>query len=126
MSVRLAAMLAPHVACVGRPRAQQSPAPRLASVRRCGATPRAARSVRAAAVPLSLQLSAGVLHSIPNAIASVAVAPVAVPALNAASTVWLLVCSAGILAMNLPGLCMFYGGMLDSRNGACLRGACRT
>lgn len=80
-----------------------------------------ARSVRAAAVPLSLQLSAGVLHSVPNAIASVAVAPV--PALNAASTVWLLVCTAGVLAMNLPGLCMFYGGMLDSRNGACCRGA---
>ena len=27
-----------------------------------------------------------------------------------------MVCTALVLFMNLPGLCLFYGGMLDSKN----------
>jgi len=46
-----------------------------------------------------------------------AVALAAAPlALDAATTGWLFVCTAMVLFMNLPGLCLFYGGMLDAKN----------
>lgn len=38
------------------------------------------------------------------------------PSINAADTAWVLVCSALVLAMTVPGLALFYGGLVRSKN----------
>ncbi|CAI4031288.1 ammonia/ammonium transporter [Nitrospira tepida] len=42
--------------------------------------------------------------------------PAAAPAINEADTAWVLVSSAFVLAMTLPGLALFYGGLVRSKN----------
>lgn len=48
------------------------------------------------------------------AAAAVAVAPALIP--NKADTAWLLVCTALVILMTLPGLALFYGGLTRSKN----------
>jgi Amt family ammonium transporter len=48
------------------------------------------------------------------AAAAVAAAPALVP--NKADTAWLLVCTALVILMTLPGLALFYGGLTRSKN----------
>jgi Amt family ammonium transporter len=42
--------------------------------------------------------------------------PAAAPAINEADTAWVLVSSAFVLAMTMPGLALFYGGLVRSKN----------
>ncbi|AKD26274.1 ammonium transporter [Polynucleobacter duraquae] len=51
-------------------------------------------------------------------VAAAAAAVVAAPALipNKADTAWLLVCTALVILMTLPGLALFYGGLTRSKN----------
>ena len=48
------------------------------------------------------------------AVAAAPAAPAAVP--NKADTAWLLVCTAMVILMTLPGLALFYGGLTRSKN----------
>jgi Amt family ammonium transporter len=48
------------------------------------------------------------------AAAAVAVAPALIP--NKADTAWLLVCTALVILMTLPGVALFYGGLTRSKN----------
>jgi Amt family ammonium transporter len=48
------------------------------------------------------------------AAAAVAAAPALIP--NKADTAWLLVCTALVILMTLPGLALFYGGLTRSKN----------
>jgi Amt family ammonium transporter len=48
------------------------------------------------------------------ATAAVAAAPALVP--NKADTAWMMVCTALVLLMTLPGLALFYGGLTRSKN----------
>jgi Amt family ammonium transporter len=48
------------------------------------------------------------------AVAAVAAAPALVP--NKADTAWMMVCTALVLLMTLPGLALFYGGLTRSKN----------
>jgi Amt family ammonium transporter len=48
------------------------------------------------------------------AAAAVAAAPALVP--NKADTAWLLICTALVILMTLPGLALFYGGLTRSKN----------
>ncbi|HTK14123.1 MAG TPA: ammonium transporter [Xanthobacteraceae bacterium] len=52
--------------------------------------------------------------------AAPAVAPAAAPALvpNKGDTAWMLICSALVLMMSIPGLALFYGGLVRSKNMA--------
>lgn len=40
----------------------------------------------------------------------------AIGEVNAGNTAWMIVASALVLLMNLPGLALFYGGMLRQKN----------
>ena len=42
--------------------------------------------------------------------------PAAAPVINEADTAWVLVSSAFVLAMTMPGLALFYGGLVRSKN----------
>jgi ammonium transporter, Amt family len=48
------------------------------------------------------------------AVAAVAAAPALLP--NKADTAWMLVCTALVILMTLPGLALFYGGLTRSKN----------
>ncbi|MFZ4378168.1 MAG: ammonium transporter [Polynucleobacter sp.] len=52
------------------------------------------------------------------AVAAVAAAVAAAPALvpNKADTAWMMICTALVLLMTLPGLALFYGGLTRSKN----------
>ena len=45
-----------------------------------------------------------------------AMAETAAPVINKADDVWLLVASAMVILMSLPGLALFYGGLVRSKN----------
>src|SRR5215218_10226801 len=70
----------------------------------------------------SMQVGVGtiVLLNLPWVSSSVAWAQsftaTASPSINAADTAWVLVCSALVLAMTVPGLALFYGGLVRSKN----------
>ncbi|MEO8410932.1 MAG: ammonia channel protein, partial [Propionivibrio sp.] len=49
---------------------------------------------------------------VPVAAAAAAVAPV----LNKADNAWILVCAALVILMSIPGLALFYGGMVRAKN----------
>ncbi|NVL30176.1 ammonium transporter, partial [Pseudomonas syringae pv. actinidiae] len=42
--------------------------------------------------------------------------PVAEPVLNSGDTAWMLTATALVLFMTIPGLALFYGGMVRSKN----------
>ena len=91
---------------------------RAAPVRRCAAVPlrRApARQPRRAHVAPHASVS-GPLLQLAASGAPKAAALAAPVAFSAANTGWMMVCTVLVLFMNLPGLCLFYGGMADSKN----------
>ncbi|MGH7114893.1 MAG: ammonia channel protein, partial [Stellaceae bacterium] len=47
---------------------------------------------------------------------SASAAPAAAPALDSGATAWVLTASALVLFMTLPGLALFYGGLVRARN----------
>lgn len=51
-----------------------------------------------------------------HAVAEEAVVPAAVPVLSAGDTAWMLTATALVLFMTIPGLALFYGGMVRSKN----------
>ena len=72
----------------------------------------AASSPALAAVPATPPASAA-----PSATSTApAAAPVATPVPNKGDTAWLIVASAFVILMSIPGLAMFYGGMVRSKN----------
>jgi Amt family ammonium transporter len=52
----------------------------------------------------------------PNATASAAVPVAQAPALDAGNTAWMITATALVLLMTLPGLALFYGGMVRKKN----------
>ncbi|MGK2913689.1 MAG: ammonium transporter [Porticoccaceae bacterium] len=52
----------------------------------------------------------------PAAEVAVAVEPVAAPAPNKGDTAWMLVSTALVIMMSVPGLALFYGGLVRSKN----------
>ncbi|MBF0213268.1 MAG: ammonium transporter, partial [Magnetococcales bacterium] len=50
------------------------------------------------------------------ALAEEAAAPVVAPTLNSGDTAWMLTSTALVLFMTLPGLALFYGGMVRAKN----------
>ncbi len=53
---------------------------------------------------------------IPEAVAAVAAAPVAAPVPNKGDTSWMLVATLLVIMMSIPGLALFYGGLVRSKN----------
>jgi Amt family ammonium transporter len=53
-----------------------------------------------------------------DAAAAAAAAPPAPPAPDKGDTAWMLVCSALVLMMSVPGLALFYGGLVRTKNMA--------
>jgi Amt family ammonium transporter len=53
-----------------------------------------------------------------DAAAAAAAAPPALPepTVDKGDTAWMLVCSALVLMMSIPGLAMFYGGLVRTKN----------
>ena len=51
-------------------------------------------------------------------------APAAAPALSGGDTAWMLVCTVLVLLMTIPGILLFYSGMLRNKNmtAVCARG----
>lgn len=47
---------------------------------------------------------------------ALAATPAAAPALSGADTAWLLICTVLVLMMTMPGIILFYGGMLRTKN----------
>src|SRR5687767_1740206 len=43
-------------------------------------------------------------------------APAAAPVANKGDTAWLLVCTVLVIMMSIPGLALFYGGLVRSKN----------
>ncbi|GAB3625753.1 ammonia channel protein [Pandoraea terrae] len=71
-------------------------------------------SVPAAAAP-AVAAPAAPAAAAPAA-ASAAAAPAPVPVPNKGDTAWLLICTALVILMTLPGLGLFYGGLVRSKN----------
>ena len=57
---------------------------------------------------------------VPLALASAASAEDAVPTLDTGNTAWLLTASALVLMMTLPGLALFYAGLVRTKNALSL------
>jgi len=72
---------------------------------------KAAAPVAAAAVEAAPAASAAVA---PAAEAAPAAAPAPVP--NKGDTTWIMVCAALVILMSIPGLALFYGGLVRSKN----------
>jgi len=72
---------------------------------------RAGWGCRAATLGLLLLASSGAFAQ-----ETAAVAQAAAPAADKGDTAWLLVCSALVIFMTLPGLALFYGGLVRSKN----------
>jgi ammonium transporter, Amt family len=47
---------------------------------------------------------------------STALAATTTPAINGANTAWMLICTVLVMLMTVPGIMLFYGGMLRSKN----------
>ncbi|MBU6208231.1 MAG: ammonia channel protein, partial [Alphaproteobacteria bacterium] len=50
------------------------------------------------------------------ALADAAKSPIPAPTVNKGDTAWLLVSSALVLMMSVPGLALFYGGLVRTKN----------
>ena len=50
------------------------------------------------------------------AVAADAVAPVAAPVVNKGDNAWVMICAALVILMSIPGLALFYGGLVRSKN----------
>jgi Amt family ammonium transporter len=61
-------------------------------------------------------LRAGRLALVGAALASPAAAETAAPGLSAGDTAWMLTASVIVLMMTIPGLALFYGGMVRKKN----------
>ncbi len=73
------------------------------------------RSVATALLAISGLSAAGVLAAAGVAAAQ-ATAPEAAPAIDKGDTAWMLVSSVLVLLMTIPGLALFYGGLVRQRN----------
>lgn len=58
--------------------------------------------------------------NVPAAVVAAAVGVVAKPSFNSADTAWLLICTVLVLLMTVPGLMLFYSGMLRTKNAMSL------
>ena len=58
----------------------------------------------------------GALLSLVMPSLAMAADPVAAPVLNSGDTAWMLTSTALVLFMTIPGLALFYGGMVRSKN----------
>jgi Amt family ammonium transporter len=56
------------------------------------------------------------LFSLPMSAQDVAAAPAVVPSISFGNTAWMLVASALVLLMTIPGLALFYGGLVRRKN----------
>ena len=65
---------------------------------------------------MKLGSKAALLGLLLGTIAPVAMAQAAAPVANKGDIAWLLVCSALVIFMTLPGLALFYGGLVRSKN----------
>lgn len=83
---------------------EKAPAPVAASAE--------AKPAEAAAAPASAPAAAPAAAA--AAAPAEAAAPAAVP--NKGDTTWLMVCSALVILMSIPGLALFYGGLVRSKN----------
>jgi Amt family ammonium transporter len=79
------------------------------------AMPAAATPAAAATPPLAPTVVAQASDA-PNATASPAAATAAKPAINGADTAWMLISTVLVLLMTIPGIILFYGGMLRTKN----------
>ncbi len=59
---------------------------------------------------------AGLLPALLVAVPAFADAPPAVPKINAGDTAWMLTSTALVLMMTIPGLALFYAGMVRKKN----------
>ncbi|HJW02244.1 MAG TPA: ammonium transporter [Azospira sp.] len=84
---------------------EKAPAPVTASAE--------AKPAEAAAAPAAAPVAAAPAAAAAAAPAEAA-APAAVP--NKGDTTWLMVCSALVILMSIPGLALFYGGLVRSKN----------
>ena len=80
-----------------------------------------AASAPAASAPAASAPAASAAASAPEASASAAAAPAAAPAAaapvaNKGDTAWMLVSTAFVILMTIPGLALFYGGLVRSKN----------
>ena len=75
-------------------------------------------ALQAGACPAGRKLRGGVLASLLLVCSNMALAqaPAANAHLDGANTAWMLVASALVLLMTLPGIALFYGGMVRQRN----------
>ena len=77
---------------------------------------RAARALITTTLGLTCALGAWAQTAAPAAAASAAVAVAAKPVFNGADTAWLLISTVLVLLMTIPGLMLFYSGMLRTKN----------
>ncbi|MBI5163929.1 MAG: ammonium transporter [Magnetospirillum sp.] len=68
------------------------------------------------ALGLTLLASAGLAQEAAPMAEAAAAAPAATPVLDAGNTAWMLTSTALVLMMTIPGLALFYGGMVRKKN----------
>ncbi len=71
---------------------------------------------QAASAPVAEAASAAAAAAAPADAASAAAAPAALPVPNKGDTAWMTVATALVILMTIPGLALFYGGLVRSKN----------
>ena len=72
--------------------------------------------LRSALVTMTAVLSAVAADVLPAADTAVAVATVPPPVFNSGDTAWVLISAVLVLFMTIPGLALFYGGLVRTKN----------
>ena len=78
--------------------------------------PAAAASAPAASAPAASAPAAAAPDASAAAAAPAAAAPAAAPTPNKGDTAWMMVSTAFVILMTIPGLALFYGGLVRSKN----------
>jgi Amt family ammonium transporter len=78
--------------------------------------PEAAASSAMAATPAAAPATAMASTAAPAAAASAPAAAASAPVANKGDTAWMLVSTALVIMMSIPGLALFYGGLVRSKN----------
>lgn len=96
------------------PHASDGPAGREISRASRGAVPWAGRALAAGAAIVLLGAGAALAQAAPDVAAAPAAAPV--PVIDKGDAAWVMISAVLVMMMTLPGLALFYGGLVRSRN----------
>lgn len=66
--------------------------------------------------PAAASAAVEAVAAVADAVAAAPEAPAAAPVANKGDTAWIMVCAALVILMSIPGLALFYGGLVRSKN----------